>query len=285
MKPEELSEGDSVITAVSDNGQGHKVICDKVRRWRGKYVSLMVLENQSYVDYRMVLRAMRLELTGYEKQSREAYAGARRKGVRLTSDEFLSRMQKGERLTPVLTLVLYLGRDKAWDGARSLYELLEIEEELKPFISDHKLNLYDYHEHSDFSVFKTENRALFEVLSCSGDKERMAQVLKQNPKEYSQLDRESIKAILGLIGETIELDKIKETNEREEEVYNMCKAFEDNRLEGIRIGEERGQQKGEKLARTEALKNLMESLNISLEEAMKLLKIPLEDKRQFKVLK
>ncbi len=109
--------------------------------------------------------------------------------------------------------------------------------------------------HSDFSVFKTENRALFEVLSCSGDKERMAQVLKQNPKEYSQLDRESIKA------------------------------FEDNRLEGIRIGEERGQQKGEKLARTEALKNLMESLNISLEEAMKLLKIPLEDKRQFKILK
>ena len=143
--------------------------------------------------------------------------------------------------------------------------------------------------HSDFSVFKTENRALFEVLSCSGDKERMAQVLKQNPKEYSQLDRESIKAILGLIGETIELDKIKETNEREEEVYNMCKAFEDNRLEGIRIGEEKGikigQQKGEKLARTEALKNLMESLNISLEEAMKLLKIPLEDKGQFKVLK
>ena len=281
MKPEELSERDSVLTTVSDNGQGHKVICDKVRRWRGKYVSLMVLENQSYVDYRMVLRAMRLELAGYEKQSREAYAGARRKGVRLTSDEFLSRMQKGERLTPVLTLVLYLGRDKPWDGARSLYELLEIEEELKPFISDHKLNLYDYHEHSDFSVFKTENRALFEVLSCSGDKERMAQVLKQNPKEYSQLDRESIKAILGLIGETIELDKIKETNEREEEVYNMCKAFEDNRLEGIRIGEERG----EKLARTEALKNLMESLNISLEEAMKLLKIPLEDKRQFKVLK
>ena len=59
MKPEELEEADSVMVSLAKDGGRKKIICDKVRKWKGKYVSIMVLENQSYVDYQMVLRAMR----------------------------------------------------------------------------------------------------------------------------------------------------------------------------------------------------------------------------------
>ena len=64
-----------------------------------------------------------------------------------------------------------MGTETPWDGKTELYELPEIDEELKPYVSNYRFNLYDYHGHKDFSVFKTENRYLFEILSRSEDKE------------------------------------------------------------------------------------------------------------------
>ena len=142
------------------------------------------------------------------------------------------------------------------------------DERLKPFVNDYKLNLYDYHEHQDFSVFKTENRILFEALSCAGDEGRMEEMLRSHPEWYESLDRESAKAILGIIGVKIDLESIKECNKKEE-VYNVCKAFDDHL--------ERGRREG----KAEALKNLMKNLKVSLEQAMELLGIPVEDKEKY----
>ena len=85
MKPEELEEADSVLVSLPESASGHKVICDKIRKWKGKYVSLMVLENQSYVDYRMVLRAMKTEVMDYEKQQRETFSRGKQRGFALMS--------------------------------------------------------------------------------------------------------------------------------------------------------------------------------------------------------
>ena len=92
-----------------------------------------------------------------------------------------------------------MGQDKLWDGAKSLYEMLELEDELKPFVNDFKLNLFDYHEWKDFSRFKTANRLLFEALSCGSDRKRMKKNLRENPG-YKALDLESAKAIRGMLG-------------------------------------------------------------------------------------
>ena len=185
-------------------------------------------------------------------------------------------MKKEQKFVPIITLVLYMGTDKPWDGARSLYELLEIEERLKPFVNDYKLNLYDYHEHQDFSVFKTENRILFEALSCAGDEGLMEEMLRSHPEWYERLDRESAKAILGIMGVRIDIDKIREIKEKEE-VYNVCKAFDDHLERGRREGRREGKREGMQ----EALKNLMENLQVSLEQAMELLGIPLEDRDKY----
>ena len=139
-------------------------------------------------------------------------------------------------------------------------------------MNDYKLNLYDYHEHQDFSVFKTENRILFEALSCAGDEERMEEMLRNHPEWYESLDRESAKAILGIMGVRIDIDKIREIKEKEE-AYNVCKAFDDHL--------ERGRREGRREGRQEALKNLMENLQVSLEQAMELLGIPAEDKEKY----
>ena len=71
MKPEELEVEDSVIVSTKNNRSLKKVICDKIRRWKGRYVSILVLENQTYVDYRMVFRVRESEVIGYNKQQKE----------------------------------------------------------------------------------------------------------------------------------------------------------------------------------------------------------------------
>ena len=131
----------------------------------------------------------------------------------------------------------------------------------------------DYHEHSDFSIFKAENRALFEVLSCLGDEKKMESCAAM----YENLDEESTKAILGIAGVQIKLKKLfVKKAEGGKKMYQLCKAFADHM--------ETGRKEGRMQGKIEALKNLVESLNISIEEAMRLLKIPLEDQEKYKSL-
>ena len=79
IKPGELEEADSVLVSLPKKNQGNKVICDKIRKWKGNYVSIMVLENQSYIDYGMVFRVMESEALGYGKQKRERFRTKYRK--------------------------------------------------------------------------------------------------------------------------------------------------------------------------------------------------------------
>ncbi|MBR4981279.1 MAG: Rpn family recombination-promoting nuclease/putative transposase [Lachnospiraceae bacterium] len=276
MKPEELEPEDSVIVGMEKKRNLKKVICDKIRRWKGRYVSIMVLENQSYVDYRMVLRVMESEVIGYDKQRKEAYLAKCSEKVKFDSVEYLSRMKKEQKFIPIITLVLYVGKDKMWDGSRSLYELLEMDEEIKPFVNDFKLNLFDYHDYKDFSMFKTENRLLFEMLANAKDKKKMFSVLRRHTHS-GEVDEISAKAILGILNVKIDLAKIMKIDEQGREVYDMCQAFEDYKEDGRREGRKEGRREGKKEGKQEMalkmVKNLMRKQKISFEEAANILGI------------
>lgn len=263
MKPEELENADSVMVSFQGQNAGKKVICDKIRKWKGKYVSIMVLENQSYVDYRMVLRVMESEVIGYDMQRKEAYSLQRKSKRKFDKHEYLSRMKKGQKFIPIITLVIYVGRDKLWDGEKSLYGMLEMDEDIKPFVNDFKLNLFDYHDYESFDMFKTENRFLFEMLSCGKNKKKMQCILKNNVA-YSKLDKLTVKTISGILKLKIDLDKIVKTDKDGKEVYDMCKAFDDFKEEGRREIE---------LEMVKMIKNLMRNQEVSFDVAIKMLGI------------
>lgn len=248
MNVEELEEVDSKLIHHEKTGEVVNVIRDKVYRWRGQPVSICVLENQSYVDYRMVFRVMLEEAVSYIKQQKRACEKWKESGHRFDKNEFLSQMCKGEKYTPVITLILYLGTEQEWDGPKSLYEMLEIPEELKPFVTNYKLNLFDYHGYTDFSFFKTENRIIFELLSCAKDKIKMEKIIRKN--QY-MLDKETIKAILGMLGIKVNLNKIMVKTE-EGVRFSMCKAIDELK--------ESGRQEGEREALKKSLKALVDSL-------------------------
>ena len=233
MDAEELEEVDSKLVHHERNEEAINVIRDKVYKWKGQYISICVLENQSYVDYRMVFRVMLEESVSYIKQQKRAYKKWKEAKYPFDKNEFLSQMRKEEKYTPVITLILYLGTEQKWDGAKSLYEMLEMREEWKPFVTNHKLNLFDYHDYEDYSFFKTENRIIFELLSCAKNKIKMEKVIKE--KQYI-LDKETAKAICGMLGIKVNLNKIM-IKTREGVGFDMCKAWDDHKESGRREGE------------------------------------------------
>ncbi len=73
-------------------------------------------------------------------------------------------MKKGEKFAPIITLVVYFGTDSPWDGARCLYDLLEIDDELKEYVTNYRLNLYDCQEHDSFEEYRTGLRQVFKTV-------------------------------------------------------------------------------------------------------------------------
>ena len=263
--PDELIEADGEIISISEAVSGTKVIRDKVKRWHGGYLSILSLENQSYVDYRMVFRIMKEEALGYEKQWKNQKYKHQLLKEKLDRHEFLSGMKREDKFVPIITLALYFGNDKAWDGAESLHELLNIEDRLKPFVPEYKINIFDYHRYTDFSNFGQENKLLFELLSASNDKTKMADTLARNLKLCRQMDKDSISAIQGITGTNIDLANIQ--NEDRKDTYNMCKAFDDYKLEGYQEGRQEGFNSGKAVVIENMLRhNMAEELIMTLAE-------------------
>ncbi|MBR5596680.1 MAG: Rpn family recombination-promoting nuclease/putative transposase [Lachnospiraceae bacterium] len=261
MKAEELEETDSKLVHPMKNDEVVNVIRDKVYQWKGQCVSICVLENQSYIDYRMVFRVMLEEAISYIRQQKRAFRRWKEEHFRFSNDEFLSQMKKDEKYIPVITLVLYLGKEK-WDGAKTLYEMLEIDEKLKPYVNNYKLNLFDYHEHKDFSKFRTDNRVIFELLSNAADESKTEKILKRYLDDYL-LDEEAVKAIFGMLDINLDISKYK--NKTTKGVgYNMCKAWDDHKERGRQEGMQEGLQKG-----LRAIVESLKKLSLDLENVYK----------------
>lgn len=276
IKPEELYEADSELVQILEDNTLKKVVCDKVRKWKNTYVALLVLENQTYVDYRMVLRAIKSEVFAYEKQREQLYEDLKKKKVPLDGHEFLSGMKRDQKLKPIITLVMYMGIDRPWDGARNLYELLKMEPEIESFVSNYKLNLYDFHEDKDFSRFQDENRMLLEALSCMGDVEKFEQMVDENPDLYQHVSRDCAVAIK----EIAKLDiNIEDTEEKEE--FNMKNAFEQNWDRGHEAGMREGRIEGISEGIRQTLSSMIKNLNLTIDQAMDALEIPAEERNQY----
>ncbi len=283
IKPEELEETDADIVYREEEGKLRKAIPDKVRKWKGVYIAVLSMENQSKVDYHMVFRAMKSEAAYYERQWKEREQEYKRLGL-LHEKAQLCWSGKEERFVPVITIVIYYGTDEKWDGARCLYDMLEIDKELEPFVTNYKFNLFDYHECKDFSVFKTENRMLFELLSCACDKKAMKKLLDKSRERYSKVDCNIMRTMFDIIG-----IKYKEKEDDKEGDGDMCRAIEEwaeeertaGKIEGRLEGKLEGKLEGRLEGTTEALRNIMDSLKITAIEAMDILKIAKEEQAEY----
>ena len=110
-----------------------------------------------------------------------------------------------------------------------------MDERVFPLINDYKINLLNPLELTDFSMFETGLRPLFEVLKNASD-ERKLNALITTDDIFKKVDVETIAAMNLFAGTDIEY-------EEKEEVINVCKAWEDHKKLGIQEGMHQGEIK------------------------------------------
>ena len=180
------------------------------------YVILIGAEAQTDIHYAMPVKTMIYDALNYGEQVNEAKKRHRKNKDYRSSDEFLSGFTLDDKLTPVITITLYLGTTQ-WDGPRSLAEMMpKMDERILPFINDYRINLLNPLEITDFSKFETGLRPLFELLKNASDEEKLNDLITKD-ETFTKVDVETVAAINLFVGTDIKYDE-------KEEVVNMCKA-------------------------------------------------------------
>lgn len=191
-----------------------------------------------------------------------------------SSGEFLTGMAKGDRLAPVVTLVLYLN-DKPWDGARSLHEMLNfknISEKAKKYIENYNIHILDVCHTPDRELqkFPPDIRFMLMFIKYTKDKKALADIRQLCGQET--IAEDTFDALADYMNEP-ELWKMKEKAGTEKGRINMC--------EGLRELMADSKAEGREETLLNSIKNLMETLKLTAEQAMDALKIPDDDRKKY----
>lgn len=215
---------------------------------------LLGIENQSEVHYAMPVRNILYDALNYSGQVNRIEKDHKKKKDKLSPAEYLSGITKSDKITPVITLVLYWGNE-AWDGPKSLYEMFkETDLDILRYVNDYHINIIEPKDIKDFSKFKTELGKVLEFINASDSVAKVKEILENNHEYYLHMDIESARMIK-TFGK-VEID-MRQYEKNKEEV-NMCKALEDMVLEGKQQGIEEGMQAGIQEGIQEGIKALIE---------------------------
>ena len=141
-----------------------------------------------------------------------------------------------------MTLVLYFGHDKPWNGPLSLKERLNIPKEFEPYVNDYKINLFQiaYLTHEQVELFQSDFKVVADYF-----------VQKRENGDYIPSSQD-----LTHVQETLQLLSIMTNDNRFEEAYNtntdgqkggprnMCDVLDKVENRGIAKGIAKGKAEG-----------------------------------------
>lgn len=140
---------------------------------------ILGVEGQSGVNYYMPVRCMELDALAYTYQCRKISEQAKEdKKLKKYADG----VPKGTKIIPTITLVLYYG-SRAWDGPVSVYDMLDIPEEMKECLNhttpDYRMNLIDVRHMRDEEIekFKGDLKAFFIMLNEHYNAEKLKSIV------------------------------------------------------------------------------------------------------------
>ena len=222
---------------------------DVVKLWKKENVviSLIGIENQDIPDEDMVFRVISYDGASYRTQLVEKERRKRKKETENINGKV--------DIFPVITFVIYYGEEE-WKHETTLHKRLNLDSELKHYVSDYSINLIDLKKLSedDINKFKKDFKLIADYM-VKGSKHKADRIDLNHPEEVSEL-------ILRLTGEELPFEV-----ECEEGGKNMEKFFEpmferaeargeargraEGREEGRAEGEARGRAEGEARGRAE----------------------------------
>ena len=201
---------------------------DIAKYWRKSKinVALFGFENQTIADRLMPLRVFGYDCAEYVKQSRKE--------------------NSGKSKYPVITLVLYLGYEKRWNYPKTLFEVLDIDEDIKPYVNDFKINLFEiaYLDREKIDLFKSDFRILADYLY---------QMRANRDYIADETTIEHVEELLTLMSAMTGDNRFEETinDLKGKENINMCEVLDRVEARGIEKGIEQGIEKGIEQGRIE----------------------------------
>lgn len=187
---------------------------DNVRRSTYGHLVILGIEDQDRIHYSMPVRKMIYDALGYGAEI--SHKGNCQNQKEWTIDERLSRVSKGTKITPIITVVFYTGED-VWDGPLSLYDMMDIDETIKAYVPDYPLYVVDIgHDKTlTFPNKKLEDLRLVLNAIYSG----------KIDESNIEVDNSTL-SLAGILARDKELYYIA-NNDSMEGTRNMCKALEE----------------------------------------------------------
>ena len=120
---------------------------------------LLGVEAQQHIHYAMPLRHMLYDGMGYLKEYRSLPAKV---GKFQTSDEFLSKMKKEDKLHPIITLTVYYG-ETPWDGPLNLRDMMaDMPQEMESVFCNYSMNLLEIRKSGEYVFHNKDVVMVFE---------------------------------------------------------------------------------------------------------------------------
>lgn len=186
-----------------------------------------------------------------------------------------------DRLIPVITAVIFFSPD-TWDGPTQLHDLLDIKDSrLLPMIENYKIHLIapSTLTNDKINKFRTNLREVLSFIKYSKDKNRLKALISENSR-FANLDSTAAMLLQSCTHSIFNIPP-----ERKDGTVNMCKALDDlceeSRQLGFKAGIESGQKDGFIKGQLTSIQNLMETLQIPVQKALEMLKVPSELQEQY----
>lgn len=265
VKPEELISVPTEAVIAEIDGVLREKRRDIVKAdGNGQYYHLIFgLENQDHIDQTMPVRMMGYDLASYEKQIRQlAVVNQQEKR------HVIDRLQKGQKLAPVISLVLYWGQE-TWESPRCLYDILDFsrdtEDVLKPLIPDYPINLVCMAKltQGERERLSTDIRVLADYVACQNDRTERKNIL-QNHFHKVHHWKETLTALAAIAGDGRYKQMVQVLEEKVlpgsdgEEGVNMCEVLDDIFNDGREVGLKEGIKEGIKEGLTVLIKTCKE---------------------------
>lgn len=227
---------------------------------------LLAIENQSNIHYAMPVKNMVYDALQYAKQVEEAIASHKLSGDYKDSDsnEYLSGFMKADHLLPVVTLVVYFD-SKEWNGPISIHEMFaKHDARVLALVPDYKINLIAPAtiEYDEFGKFRSSLKEVLLFIKYARDKNELKKVLDTD-ESFHHLGRNEVDVLNTCVGAKI---AVKEG----EEAIDVCLAIQ-------QMNEEAAQK--ERISTLlQSVRNLMDNLGLTAEQAMNAIGVSEKDR-------
>ena len=225
LKPENCMELDSEM---NDSNMDLEKHVDVIRKYNdGNLYSAFIIENQSYVDASMVVRAAVYEYVAYERMLKK------------------SKKNRNNKKLPMVNILVFYTGERPWNAARQLSELVEVDERFKSYFHDYQMNLIEITGNTSYNFNEEDVYNLFYICRSIYD-----QSIYEGTSNHFGLVKSSVLKVVKTLTDVEWLD-LEELEEKED--IEMCEAekrwlevkSKEWEAEGIKKGIEQGSEKKE----------------------------------------